>query len=156
MTRQNPTQNPADSKTDAKKESSGLQKVSVTLTETRGEPSQRKSSKGVVTLLRVHERDRLRRAIRIGGIGFGLCLFSVFLPILHFVLVPGLLVGSVVVAFWTYAQSGWIMGGEGTCPACSQPFRIAKDRERWPIQDRCEKCFNDVVITSDDTPGDPA
>lgn len=113
-----------------------------------------RTRRGSTRVARYDRPARLKKAIRIALIGLGLSFASLFLPLLHWVLVPALFIGSGIAAAWTYRQSGWIMEGRSECPACNAPFVIAQDREHWPLMDRCTHCFQDIRINPMITNGD--
>lgn len=69
--------------------------------------------------------DRLKRAFKIGGACFLAGLVSVIFPLVHWVLVPGLLLSSPVVFFWILNQERVVLGGASKCPKCSADFKIA-------------------------------
>jgi hypothetical protein len=72
---------------------------------------------------RVRERDpgeRTVRAMKGGGALFGLALLSIFIPIAHFVLVPGFLLAAVVFALKRMREGASIVALSGTCPRCKE------------------------------------
>ena len=74
-------------------------------------------------IARVRERDpgeRSVRALKGGGALFGLALLSIFIPIAHFVLVPGFLIAAVVFALSRMREDASIVALSGTCPRCQE------------------------------------
>ena len=72
---------------------------------------------------RVRERDpreRTVRALQGGGALFGLAVLAIFIPIAHFVLVPGFLIGAVVLALRRLHERASIVALTGTCPRCRE------------------------------------
>jgi predicted RNA-binding Zn-ribbon protein involved in translation (DUF1610 family) len=92
--------------------------------------------------VRQHSRpDRLRRAARAWAGCWGAAIVAVFLPVLHFVLVPSLLVGGPLYAMVMMRERVTVLGADGACPACGaeQHPRMktgASDRMEF----RCESC----------------
>jgi hypothetical protein len=69
----------------------------------------------------VRERDpgeRTTRALKAAGICVGLAALSVFLPIAHFVLVPGFLLAAPIFAIRRLRERASIVALRGTCPRC--------------------------------------
>lgn len=69
----------------------------------------------------VHEWTPLERARRtVFGLGlmWGLAGVSIFLPILHFVLVPGFLLAGPLVAILQFTETRRIKSMKGSCPRC--------------------------------------
>ena len=96
-------------------------------------------------------RARAWRALRVFlGVNM-LAALSVLIPILHFFLVPMLVLLSVLLASFTYARRERIRGGRGVCPLCGEIFPLFSGASRWPIHDRCTACGRAVVIFCDDT-----
>ena len=99
---------------------------------------------------RVRERDSGDRAVRAlqgGGALFGLAVLSVFIPIAHFVLVPGFLVAAGVLALRRLGERTSIVGLTGTCPRCREPRTFdAKGRFRNETRTTCPVCSNAVDV----------
>ncbi len=84
---------------------------------------------------------RTARAVRTLATCWGLAVVAVFLPLLHFVLVPGLLVLGPVLAYARLHEADTITRAEGDCPACAahQAYALGQRwRERTVL--RCDAC----------------
>jgi len=98
--------------------------------------------------VRQHSRpDRLRRAARAWAGCWGAAIVAVFLPVLHFVLVPSLLVGGPLYAMVMMRERVTVLGADGACPACGaeQHPRMktgASDRMEF----RCESCRRALAL----------
>ena len=62
---------------------------------------------------------RLRRALQALAITWGCAILAVFLPVLHFVLVPLLLLGGPLIALQKWGEHVSLLRAEGACPACA-------------------------------------
>lgn len=105
-----------------------------------------KSSLGIARVETWEQPERLQRALKIGGILFGLAVLSVFLPGLHWILVPSLLLATPIVAWKTYSQESVVMGGGGPCPKCGAEFQLARAKNVFPMNDLCTKCSSNVRV----------
>lgn len=86
-------------------------------------------------------RDRMRRAALGIGACWGAAILAVFLPVLHFILVPALVVAGPLVFLSQLRQHATILDVEGPCPACGAPIEEKLGRDaQLPIQLRCEQC----------------
>jgi hypothetical protein len=81
------------------------------------------------------------------GIAWGLGLFCVLIPLVHFVAVPALFIAGIIGFARMSGQDSLILGGEGTCPECGKTFRIAKATNRFPMDELCEHCRTSVSIS---------
>lgn len=80
------------------------------------------------------------------GITYLITFFFVFIPILHFILVPaGLLIG-VLIFFSQFSYRERVIKGSATCPICSQIFEMRAGLSKWPIRAICIHCCNDMKI----------
>jgi predicted RNA-binding Zn-ribbon protein involved in translation (DUF1610 family) len=91
--------------------------------------------------------DRMRRAARAWAGCWGAAVVAVFLPVLHFVLVPSLLVGGPLYAMVMMRERVTVLGADGACPACGaeQHPRMktgASDRMEF----RCESCRRALAL----------
>lgn len=101
-------------------------------------------------VLRVITRDRgtrTRRAVLTWIGGWTLAVLAVFLPLLHFVLVPLLLVGTPLLALQRLGERVNVLDVRGNCPGCGaaqeQPLKSAA-RER--LEFRCDACRRAIGV----------
>ena len=97
------------------------------------------TTSGEVTLKHFEKSDRMWRGTKGLTIGWVLAMFSIFVPILHFILVPGFFILGIVLFFAMSAETETIAGGQGVCPDCKQEFRIEGGRD-LPFDDVCNHC----------------
>jgi len=91
--------------------------------------------------------DRLRRAAKAWAGCWGAAIVAVFLPVLHFVLVPALLIGGPLYAMVMMREKVTVLGADGNCPACGalqhpRPKAGASDRMEF----RCESCRRALLL----------
>lgn len=103
-------------------------------------------SAGVVSIVTWSAQERSRRAFKLLGICWGIGLFGVIIPLVHFVLVPGMLIAGIVGFLHQSKQATLILGGKGSCPECQKEFRIAKAADKFPMAEVCENCNSSVSI----------
>ena len=92
--------------------------------------------------VRQHGRpDRIRRAAKAWAGCWGAAIVAVFLPVLHFILVPSLLVGGPLYAMMMIREKVTVLGADGNCPACgvAQHPRL-KSGASATMGFRCESC----------------
>ena len=116
-------------------------KISVTLSS-----SNEKKTLGTAWIEEWTQRQRLKRALKALGISWGLGTIAVFIPGMHFILVPGLLIAGPFLAYNTYQIRNIISGGTGTCPQCGKSFSIVKAPLKWPLNDLCSACLIAVTV----------
>ncbi|MBX7144158.1 MAG: hypothetical protein K1X79_06885 [Oligoflexia bacterium] len=103
-------------------------------------------TQGVVNLQSWTPRQRLARSLKAMGACWGIALVCLFIPILHFILVPILFLAGLIVQPLYMKQSSRVLGGQGTCPFCAADFDVAATADRWPLRDICAKCHRHVQI----------
>ena len=92
-------------------------------------------------------RDRVRRALFGFAACWGAAILAVFLPLLHFILVPSLLVAGPLVALSQLKQRVTILDVDGPCPACGAPIREKLNSDaRMPMNLRCESCRRALTV----------
>jgi hypothetical protein len=92
------------------------------------------------------KRERVVRALKAGGACWGMAIVTVFIPLMHFVLVPTLLLAGPIMVYLTIRQESVVLGGEGTCPNCKAFLPIAQAAYHFPISDMCTKCQSNIKI----------
>jgi hypothetical protein len=96
------------------------------------------SRAGTLQLQVFSERERGLRALKILGILWGLAVVTVFIPVAHFVLVPGFLIAGPVMAVQRYRTGESVEGATGVCPTCGQPVTVPLDpAARLPLWTYC-------------------
>ena len=99
-----------------------------------------------ITLIRWERPARMKRALRTLGYFWAGALFSVILPGLHFILVPGLFLAGPIVAWWLFDQESVVAGGEADCPRCAKRFVIARHKTDASWDELCNHCQTQVKI----------
>jgi hypothetical protein len=121
-------------------------KVKVELVTPQG--NSEKKTLGEVITQHWEQKERTERALKSLGLFWGIAIFCIIIPIAHFILVPSFLLAGPIVAYFTYSQSDIIQGGSGPCPNCQKPFKVARMKIKWPLNDVCSECHAAVKIYS--------
>jgi hypothetical protein len=107
----------------------------------------------------VHRRSLASRAGRAGlalGVAWLLAFPAIFLPVLHFVLVPGLVVGGVVLAAMRLREDRTLARVRGVCPRCVAPLDLTPGgRFRLQRTVQCLHCRNELTLSAPDANGQP-
>ena len=85
--------------------------------------------------------ERRRRALQAGLLALiGACV-ALFIPVLHFLLVPGMLIGGIVAALRRWRIAVQVTRATGVCPACDAAVERGLDVARAPeIWTLCPSC----------------
>jgi hypothetical protein len=94
----------------------------------------------------LEKSERMTRAARVLGICWGVAVITVFVPILHFILVPGFLILGCVLGVTTWMETGEVLKGEISCPNCKKAVELVKGSEEWPKTMRCPGCSYTLTI----------
>lgn len=70
--------------------------------------------------VQISSNERTKRAAKTGGTFLALATGSVFIPGLHFVLVPGFFIASIVYGLKTYKQEYYQDMSQVSCPNCQK------------------------------------
>jgi hypothetical protein len=100
----------------------------------------------------VRRRSFAWRSSRAGlalGIAWLLAFPAIFFPVAHFVLVPGLLIGGVVLAAIRLREDRTLARVEGVCPRCRSTLDLAPGgRFRLPRRVQCIHCRNALTLAA--------
>lgn len=84
-------------------------------------------------------------------VALGICWFAailfVFIPVLHFVLVPLALIGGIVVFITRFNLHLRRRSIELKCPACQAPLPIKAGSFNFPMKESCGSCRSSLIIT---------
>lgn len=93
---------------------------------------------GTLQVRKFDTRDRVLRAAVGLVLMWVLALASVPILVAHFVLVPGFLIGGLVVAYLRYRTTEVNESVTGTCPTCGNDMTITLDSsDRLPLWTYC-------------------
>jgi len=110
----------------------------------------RPETDAALTVLRHDRAARMRRSLQALGACWGCAIIAVFLPVLHFVLVPLLLLAGPLMSLQKFREHVTLVRAEGACPACAAPqaHRLNSEaRERTVL--RCEACGRALELRPD-------
>ena len=104
----------------------------------------------IVTLRRRSRRSRMAAVARTWAISWLAAIAAVFLPVLHFILVPALLIGGPLYALSMRNEHTTLMGATGTCPACGAAIAITQPRRAVAANSfRCDECGRPLELAID-------
>lgn len=93
--------------------------------------------------------SRAGRAAVALGVAWLLAFPAIFLPVAHFVLVPGLIVGGVVLAAMRLAETRSLARVQGVCPRCQARLDLSPGgRYRLPRAVQCTRCRNELTLAA--------
>lgn len=95
---------------------------------------------GVVKVLSWDSRLRWIRALKTAALLYIAMLVSVFIPGLHFILVPVLFLLAPLSAIYIFLQKSVVASGSITCPACHKAIAIIRSKDEWPLHIVCSEC----------------
>jgi hypothetical protein len=105
-----------------------------------------KSTTGSIDIETWTQSERLKRALQFSAATVGMIIASIFIPIVHFILVPGLVIALPFIFQSIYQSKAVLKTGSGTCPNCQQVMTIARGPVKSPIEELCEHCRRPVKI----------
>jgi hypothetical protein len=107
-------------------------------------------SRVTVTVVRPSPGRRLVRALKAGGVFLAVAAGCVFLPGLHFVLVPGFLLVGVIAGFRQLRDQEIVSGVRGPCPRCGLAQAFAAGNRVTPswLLD-CPACHTNLALALD-------
>ncbi|MCB0363066.1 MAG: hypothetical protein KDD35_10105 [Bdellovibrionales bacterium] len=95
--------------------------------------------------------ERIWRALKVLAIGWGIGLFAVIIPMLHFILVPLFVLGGLILSVVTWFERGQVVKGEVSCPNCGSNVYLSLSSERWPRTYRCPSCYMSLSVRKSDS-----
>lgn len=106
-----------------------------------------KTSHGEIRIQSWDKRERTIRALKTWALCWCGAVLSVILPLVHFILVPGLFVAGPLLAYWISGQESVILDGTASCPSCGKELRIARAKYRMPASELCTQCQSSLKIS---------
>lgn len=107
-------------------------------------------SAAVVSLRRRNRRDRLVAVVKTWAICWLAAVVAVFLPVLHFILVPALFLGGPFYALSMRNEHTTLLRASGPCPACGATVtHEQKRRAVAAVALRCDACGRALELAID-------
>jgi hypothetical protein len=106
-------------------------------------------TEGTAVILERNFAQRTTRALIQLLIFWGLALVSLLIPIAHFVLVPGFLIGGVYAAYRKVQEERTLLTVSAPCPRCESDQKFAPNSRFEPgMKLQCPGCRNDLVLVT--------
>lgn len=103
-----------------------------------------------VTVVRPSPGQRVARALKAGGVFWAVAAGCVFLPGLHFVLVPSFLLIGVAAGFRHLRDQEIASRVRGACPRCGLEQEFAAGSRLTPAWSlACPACHNNLTLALD-------
>lgn len=102
---------------------------------------------GKITRIDFDKPERTKNALRTLGMFLTATFIAVFIPIVHWFLVPILLISSFVVALDKLGEVSRSLGGKGECAKCHQPFSIQGAKWNDKYVENCDHCHEELEVT---------
>lgn len=91
--------------------------------------------------------QRTRRALLTWLAGWGCAIVAVFLPVLHFILVPLLFIGGPLLALSRLGERVSVLDVSGACPGCGAAQRQPLNAAARPrLAFRCDACRREITV----------
>lgn len=104
---------------------------------------------GTLSYMVYTKQQRVARAAKIMGIFWGLAVVTLFIPLAHFVLVPGFFIAGPIVAYSRYRITEIVDKANGECPTCHERLDVQLDTsDRLPKWTYCS-ANNDPIQLSE-------
>src|SRR3990172_5677542 len=99
------------------------------------------SCPGMLHVIVYSRRDRLLRAAKVLALYWVLAAVTVFIPIAHFVLVPGFFLAGPLLAYLRYKVTARNERAAGRCPVCGNDITLPLEpAEQLPLWKYCPRC----------------
>jgi len=95
---------------------------------------------------------RLRRAALALVSLWALALFSILIPVAHFLLVPGFLIAGPLVAWKRLHQEQVILGAVVTCPNCDAHTVLDPGTDERELTLSCDVCHSPLTLSTESAP----
>ncbi|HEY9013901.1 MAG TPA: hypothetical protein VIM84_02415 [Gemmatimonadales bacterium] len=104
-------------------------------------------SSAQVEIQELSYNERIKRSAVAFGVAAAIALVAIPIPLVHLVLVPGALLGGIVMALLRLRQDRVFRGAQGRCPFCGkeQSF-LLMGRVRLPKQLSCGFCHQPLSL----------
>jgi hypothetical protein len=90
--------------------------------------------------------ERTKGALKKLGLFWAMAVGSIFLPVMHFVLVPTFFIVGIVQCSLTFQLTKILHESELTCPKCKSKFMLPASAFNWPKREACPKCQSPLLI----------
>ena len=94
--------------------------------------------------------DRFKIAAKSLVICFLAAIVFVFIPVLHFILVPVALLAGIILFFRSFKLSNYLKSPTViSCPQCKKEVSLKQGPFNWPILTECLQCRSGISINKE-------
>jgi hypothetical protein len=104
-------------------------------------------TEGVLEIHRFNPSERMMNAIKKLVLWWLIAIFSVLIPVMHFVLVPLFFFLGIFLSYRSYKSTGRVLAGTLKCPHCQAEIQIKPNELHWPLSEICQSCARVVRIS---------
>jgi hypothetical protein len=106
-------------------------------------------TEGTAVILERNFSQRMSRALIQLLIYWGLALVSIFIPVAHFILVPGFLIGGIFAAYRRVKEERTLLTVSAPCPQCRTDQKITPGGRFEPGRTvDCPGCKSELTLES--------
>lgn len=103
-------------------------------------------SSGIIKIRQLGLKERMTTGFKKLGFFWLIALGVLFIPILHFILVPLFFFLGLFFCIRICMQLELVDQGNGKCPACSNEIVFGSARPVWPLNEICPKCAEELTL----------
>jgi hypothetical protein len=90
--------------------------------------------------------QRVLNALKILGLMWGGGIICVFVPVLHFFLVPAALILGMVFSIRQFSFRSALSSGDVICPECGANISLNLAPFNWPKRQQCQSCQARILM----------
>lgn len=105
-----------------------------------------KLTTGVAMVHLFGKNEKLMRAGKKLGLFWLIAVFCVFLPVVHFFLVPGFFLIGLFMFYRVMQTDGEVLSGKIPCPLCGKEVELGREFLNWPLKEICQGCVRVLRI----------
>jgi hypothetical protein len=103
-----------------------------------------KEGSASLSVIRFTKGERGKRAVKALALCWIAAIAAIAIPVLHFILVPLLILAGPLAAYVVYRQEAVIPRATLICPKCAAEVPLSRTAPNWPIFAHCGSCSSFV------------
>lgn len=105
-----------------------------------------KKTSSVIKIMRLLKSSRGTLALKTLAMFWGGAMFSILIPIVHFISVPSGLIAGVFMAWRAYGFENRLLESTIKCPYCQKEMDLKQKAFNWPLREECLHCRSWLLI----------
>jgi hypothetical protein len=120
--------------------------VETTQIKVKADVNDERVTNGILEIHYFNSGERMINALKKLALYWVISIFSILIPVAHFILVPLFFFLGIFFFYRSYKSQGKVLAGSVPCPHCQKVLTLGPQELQWPVSEICQSCARAIRI----------